>query len=160
MEKEFDRWNEKKKQTDKDIGYRRFCDGEIWYCSFGVNLGVEIDGKSESFLRPAVVLHRFNKDMAIVAPTTTKRRDSNAGKYYISSYDEKGLMFLVCISQIRVISAKRLFRKIGSLNMRNLFFLLDKISEMMSGTPKTTNSAYAELSLPANSSRIFAREAH
>ena len=62
MEKDFDRWNEKKKYTHK----REFADHvherEVWWSALGVNIGVEIDGKHENFERPVLVVRKFNND--------------------------------------------------------------------------------------------------
>jgi hypothetical protein len=47
--KAFDEWNSAKKLADASnrrvFGYPR----EVWWCSLGVNIGAEIDGKNENF---------------------------------------------------------------------------------------------------------------
>jgi hypothetical protein len=43
MKKDFDGWNEKKKDTNEKIG--PFChERELWWCTLGVNIGFEQDG--------------------------------------------------------------------------------------------------------------------
>ena len=39
MEKDFDRWNKKKKQLNADIEPLYFREGEIWWAHLGVNTG-------------------------------------------------------------------------------------------------------------------------
>ncbi|MFA5871014.1 MAG: hypothetical protein WC842_03995 [Candidatus Paceibacterota bacterium] len=54
--KDFDSWNIQKKKIntrEKVI----FCNiREIWWCSLGVNIGSEEDGKNELFERPVLIL--------------------------------------------------------------------------------------------------------
>ncbi|MFA5888713.1 MAG: type II toxin-antitoxin system PemK/MazF family toxin [Candidatus Paceibacterota bacterium] len=130
MEKDFNSWNEEKKQTDKKEEPIIFYEREVWWCITGVNVGVEIDGKHELFLRPAVVIRKFNKNMALVVPTTNQDKNN---KYYflVSGEDEKS--YNTCLSQIRSISSKRLFRKIGTVNEKDYNLLSDKVSNMVKG---------------------------
>jgi hypothetical protein len=44
-QKEFDNWNNQKKDIHEKENIPYFHDREIWYASFGVNIGVEQDGK-------------------------------------------------------------------------------------------------------------------
>ena len=41
MEKDFDAWNFKKKELDKNKRDLLFKEGEIWWCSLGLNIGEE-----------------------------------------------------------------------------------------------------------------------
>ena len=63
MQKDFDNWNIKKKETDKDDKIRVFYQREVWWCIVGTNVGVKIDGKHELFLRPVVITRKFNKEI-------------------------------------------------------------------------------------------------
>jgi len=42
VEKDFDKWNMKKKKLDKNKRDLLFKEGEIWWCSLGVNIGEEV----------------------------------------------------------------------------------------------------------------------
>jgi len=131
MQKDFDNWNEEKKKTDKnDVGLIIFYEREVWWCITGVNVGVEIDGKHELFLRPVVVIRKFNKHMALIVPTTTQNNDN---KYHFSVSGEDEKIYNSCLSQIRSISSKRLFRKIGMIKSEDYKMLLDKVSNMVKG---------------------------
>jgi len=131
MEKDFDNWNTKKKVTHKSETKKIFYEREVWWCIFGVNVGAEIDGKHEFFLRPAVIVRKFNKDMAIVAPTTAQDKDN---KYYLLVSGEDSKTYNTCLSQIRNISSKRLFRKISTIKESDYLILLDKIADMIKGS--------------------------
>jgi mRNA-degrading endonuclease toxin of MazEF toxin-antitoxin module len=147
MKKEFDGWNISKKKIEDSDKSVSFKEGEIWLCVFGVNLGVEIDGKT-NFSRPAIILKKFNKDMALVVPTTTKYKSEHKYQVLIPNYH--GSLYVCSISQIRAISTKRLIKRIGMLNQEDFYFLLDEVAAMISRVPQTTNSAYAELSKLSN----------
>lgn len=130
MEKDFDKWNIKKKETHKIENGKVFYEREVWWCIIGTNIGAEIDGKHELFLRPAIVVRKFNKDMAIVVPTTAQ---SKSNKYYFLASGVDGKTYNICLSQIKNISAKRLFRKIGTIREKDYLILLDKLSNMIKG---------------------------
>ena len=45
MKKDFDSWNEKKKiLNNNDVSF--YHEREVWWCSLGVNVGYEQNGKS------------------------------------------------------------------------------------------------------------------
>ncbi|MDR0299066.1 MAG: hypothetical protein LBI13_03170 [Streptococcaceae bacterium] len=48
-QKEFDFWNNEKKHLNNREKAFYVKEREIWYCSLGVNVGYEIDGKHEQF---------------------------------------------------------------------------------------------------------------
>lgn len=114
MEKDFDKWNTEKKIVDKKIINRDlfFYSREIWWCSAGLNIGIETDGKNDNFERPMLIIKKFNSDMVWVLPLTTKGKNN---KYYLK-LDYEIIKSWVILSQIKTISTKRLLRKIGSIS--------------------------------------------
>lgn len=138
MEKDFDKWNKEKKVVDKKATNRDlfFYPREIWWCSTGLNIGVEADGKNENFERPVLIIKKFNADMIWVLPLTTKEKQN---KYYYKLKHED-IKSWVILSQIKTISTKRLLRKTGSISesdfegvVSRVQFLL-KIESPLAGT--------------------------
>lgn len=125
MEKNFDKWNTIKKEVDKKIVGRNlyFYEREVWWCSLGVNVGVEADGKNNNFERPVLILKKFNGDMVWVAPLTSKER---FGDYYHKVTHEGGDSW-VCLSQIKTLSTKRLLRKIGMISAQEFKDIIEKV---------------------------------
>ena len=80
--------------------------------SFGVNVASEIDGKGVSFTRPAIVLKVIGNNLALVLPMSTKIK-SNVPGYKIFLFKNKDVS--LCISQIKVISQKRIFMRMTKL---------------------------------------------
>jgi len=85
-----------------------FREREIWWASLGANLGCEQDGKNNHFERPILVLKKFNKDIFWALPLTTKNKK---GKYYFN-LDYSNPKSSVILSQLKLVSKKRLLRKI------------------------------------------------
>jgi mRNA interferase MazF len=56
MEKDFDRWNKKKKALNETDFTDYVHEREVWWCALGVNVGLEADGKHDNFERPVLVL--------------------------------------------------------------------------------------------------------
>jgi len=129
IKKDFDKWNNEKKTVDaKSLNTELFFHArEIWWCSAGLNIGVETDGKHENFERPMLIIKKFNADMVWVLPLTTQGKNN---KYYYKLNHEK-LKSWVIISQIKNISTKRLLRKIGSVAERDFKKIIIKFRNLL-----------------------------
>lgn len=108
MQKNFDQWNTLIKRLDR----RRvnvYChEKEIWWCNLGLNVGCEENGKNVNFERPVLILKKISKEMLWVLPTTSKIKNNQF--YYKIFY--RGRYYSVILSQLRIISSRRLLRKI------------------------------------------------
>jgi mRNA interferase MazF len=93
-----------------------FNEGEIWWCQLGENIGDEENGKGSNFLRPVIVITKFNKNICLVVPTSTKIKDNQY--YYPISYKDQNYSALV--SQIRTVDTKRFKKKIAQLSAPDL----------------------------------------
>jgi mRNA interferase MazF len=124
--KDFDGWIEKKKQSH----YRKtlppmFKERDIWWVSVGVNVGFEEDGKNENFVRPVLVLKKFNREIFLGVPLSTKLKDN---KYYVPiTVTEKTVSAL--ISQIRVFSSRRIWNKLAELDKGDYALVLEEIKK-------------------------------
>ncbi len=110
--KDFDNWNKLKKELNEKGNFPYPAPREIWWCSLGLNIGVEIDGKNENFERPVLVLRAYNKEMLKVVPLTTREKSP---PFYFKIQNEAISSFAV-ISQTRVISSRRMIRKISKIS--------------------------------------------
>jgi mRNA interferase MazF len=73
-------------------------------------VGDEQDGKGESFSRPILILKKFNQYVFWAIPLSSKLKKN---KYYIPCKGSDGETRAAIISQLRLVSAKRLTNKIG-----------------------------------------------
>lgn len=129
MDKDFDTWNKEKKVVDKKTVNRNlyFYAREIWWCSAGLNIGVEADGKNENFERPMLIIKKFNADMVWVVPLTTKEKEN---KYHYKLTHET-IKSWVILSQMKTISTKRLLRKIGSISESDLQAVIERVQTIL-----------------------------
>ena len=127
MAKDFDGWNREKKRLN-DSAPEAFCnEREIWWCAFGVNVGVETDGKNDLYERPVLVIHKFNKDMFWGVPLTSQAYSS---PFHCMVIHEGGLSWAI-VSQIRVLSSKRLLRKMSTISQEDHDGVLKSLREFL-----------------------------
>ena len=81
----------------------------ICWCSLGINIGFEQDGKGEKSIRPVLIIKGFSQDVLLCIPLTTKLKE---GKYYADIVLGDGIKRKVILSQLRLIDTKRLQEKI------------------------------------------------
>ncbi len=105
MVKDFVNWIQYKIYLNTKQKFAKFKEGEVWWCSFGVNVGIETDGKNDKFNRPVLVLKKFNSRQFFAIPLTSKNKQND--KFYFELQLKDKISFL-CLSQMRVLDAKRL----------------------------------------------------
>lgn len=89
-----------------------FKERDIWWVSIGQNIGSEQNGKHRNFERPVLILKKFNTEMFLAVPMSSK---IIVEKYrYI--FERHGTDYSINLSQMRVLSGKRLIRKMGNMN--------------------------------------------
>jgi mRNA interferase MazF len=108
MQKDFDKWNRRKKEINGTEFNSYIHAREIWWCSIGLNVGDEEDGKNALFERPVLIIRKFNQRIVLAVPLTTKTKDN----YYYFPFKYDGLEFAAILSQIRLISTSRLSRRV------------------------------------------------
>ncbi len=125
--KEFDQWNKKKKQADgKEIDRNLFLhEREVWWCSVGVNVGVEIDGKNNDFERPVLLIKKFNGLMFWGIPLTSKAKEN---PYILRVVHSRGVSY-ANLSQLRLLSSKRILRKVGVISEKSFLEVLNRLRE-------------------------------
>ena len=129
MEKDFDAWNKTKKEVN---GYALpwdffFHQLEVWWCSIGLNVDVETDGKQVNFERPVLVMQKFNKEMFWGVPLTSRE---HTGSFHEKIEHEKGTAWAM-LTQMRIFSSKRLLRKIGMIPEEDFTRIQKRISEFL-----------------------------
>ena len=126
--KDFNRWNEKKKEVDyytKNILPNK---KQVWWLSIGLNVGVEEDGKNNNFERPVLIVKVFNRQCFLGIPITSA--DKSNKKYYFPIVYNKKKFFLI-LSQIRLFSVKRLSRKIYKINSADFLQIKKELKKVI-----------------------------
>jgi len=113
--KDFDKWNDQKKEIEMEEKTRYCKSREVWWCSMGLNIGFEENGKGEVFRRPVLVLKRLSKNTALIAPIT-KSSQEHKFRMKVGIISSKNAS--VIMSQIKTIDTKRLSLKICMLDKK------------------------------------------
>lgn len=106
--KNFKDWLQVKEKLEDNSYLPVVMNGDIWSLHVGINLGMEIDGKGEDFVRPVYVFKRLSKHAFIGIPLSRK-----GDSHYKYEIDDTG-SFLV-FSQIKSFSIKRCISFITNL---------------------------------------------
>lgn len=89
-----------------------FHEKEIWWASLGYNIGYEQNGKNDNFERPVLIIKTFNRHICWILPMSSKNKDNPY--YYKINY--QGEVYSIILSQLKLISSKRLLRKIRKIS--------------------------------------------
>jgi len=166
MAKDFDRWNDFKKEVDGDSRVFDFHEREIWWCSVGVNIGREQQSQTGNFSRPILVTKRFTPEIFLAVPLTTKIKKDRfrfafrIGEIYndalilhMRSYDKKRLIRKVCMM------SEEDFKSICSevvcaVSQENEIPLTGEISEAEANVPTSVPDAFGRSSETETPQRV------
>ncbi len=127
--KNYDLWNEKKKELNArslpdDVF---FLEREIWWASLGVNVGSEIDGKGKDFLRPILIVRKFNEDLMWAVPITSTCKEMS----YFWRIDFGRIRGVASLLQLRLVSINRLFELVARLEEDEFVKIRQMIADLL-----------------------------
>ena len=126
--KNFDSWNSRKKYLESSRKpLLKFHARDIWWCTYGVNLGSEQDGSGGKFERPCVILKKLSPTTAIILPLSTKKK-LEIFQVSIVFGNKEGYVLL---DQVRVVDTKRLLRKMGYVDKVIFEIIRSKLKELL-----------------------------
>ncbi len=134
--KDYLKWHGIKSDIENSGKEILFRDREIWWCSLGENVGFEQDGKNEKYERPVLVFRKFNKGMFWGLPLTSKEKnDSFHHKLVLRMKNENNeieeKISMVILSQLRLLSGKRLIRRVARINENNFKEIENKVINLI-----------------------------
>jgi len=129
MEKDFIKWNVLKQKLDRSEKRLIFKERDVWWCSVGVNIGHEENGKDEFFARPVLVIKKFNRHLFYGIPLTTKVKENKY--YHLISF--RGEDQCAMLSQLKVFESKRMRNRMGELPNKQFDDIRKKIAEIILG---------------------------
>lgn len=127
--KDFDGWNAQKKATEGREPNVHFHEREIWWCKLGLNVGSEQDGVSTTFERPVLVIRNFNDSVLWAVPLT--RTYKPRSRFYVLLDRSPDGDSAAIPSQLRLISSKRLLRKIGAVDAERFELVVAAIRKLL-----------------------------
>jgi mRNA interferase MazF len=127
LEQYYDRWNEVKKTLNAQEPPPLFHQGEVWWCSVGLNIGVESYGKGPYFRRPVLIMRKLSRKAFIGIPITTKPKQ---GTWFspISIHEQPRVALLY---QIRLFSANRLQHRFAALDTKDFRHIQQKLKRLL-----------------------------
>ncbi len=129
--KDFDTWNEIKKQIQNENAHLGYKNRDIFYIKMGHNIGFEQNGKGNQFIRPVVIIKGFNKEIFLGVPLSSQQKE---GKFYYQfSFEKNGVgnENIAILSQVRLFSTKRLLNKIGVIKEEDFKNLKNKLKDLI-----------------------------
>ncbi len=113
MLKRFIEWFKIKEFLHTEKKPPSFEEREVWWANIGENVGHEENGKGSRFIRPFIVIEKCNKKLLFGVPCSSVFKDN---KYYFKvKMETVNFETSALVSQARVLSSKRLVRKIDKL---------------------------------------------
>ena len=120
MKREFKEWHIEKERMDTESSRVFFHEREVWWCSLGVNVGFEQDGKGERFARPVLIFKKFSNEVFWAVPLTLQVKTRGKAERFYAPVDLRdGTKRNAILSQLRLVDAKRLIGKSGSVTVDN-----------------------------------------
>ncbi|MBQ3318689.1 type II toxin-antitoxin system PemK/MazF family toxin [Candidatus Saccharibacteria bacterium] len=111
-EKRFREWIELKERIHFSNSLPKIKEDDIWWCSFGENVGIEINGKNKLFSRPVFIYKKLSRFGFIGIPLTSQDK---TGSWYVK-FDFQNKPQTAVLSQIRTFSVSRLSSRMGRLD--------------------------------------------
>ncbi len=133
-QKDYDKWNDKKKEINRLSNTPFFNERDVWWCSLGINIDVEMDGKNALYERPVLILKKINQQSAWILPISSTIKENS----YI--YVLKSQLSSVSISQLKSISSKRLLRKEGRISIDEYAQIIIRIKYLITSHNETSLS--------------------
>lgn len=127
MEKDYTDWHYFKTLLNNQDRTPTFQEREIWWCSIGLNIGHEVDGKHQYATRPVLIVRKFNPHMFLGVPLTTKVKQNP----YYHHIHLKGQDQCVLLSQLRLWSGKRLRNQLGKLSQEQFNGVRNALKNML-----------------------------
>ncbi len=110
--KNFDEWNNIKKNIEKFTPDFNVDMREVWWVSLGINIGSEACGKNDNFERPVIVLKKFDSNNFFVLPITST---INEGDHFYTIF-MNGQDRCVMLHQGKFINKRRFLRRMQILS--------------------------------------------
>ncbi len=130
MQKDFDKWNNLKKIIDSSVDEPdKFPkEGEVWMSNLGENIGFEQNGSGDNYSRPILVIKKFNNKMFWAIPLSTKQKKID---FYFNYTDVNNKEVSAILAQMKLISVKRLKRKLYELEYQRVLEIKEKLKSFL-----------------------------
>ena len=105
-------WNKVKGEIHSAGRIPDIHEGDVWWCVVGENVGIEINGKGERYLRPVIIFKKLSNLGFLGIPLTSQ---NHSGNWYVF-FPLNSKQQIAVLSQVKVFSVFRLCRKMGTIS--------------------------------------------
>ena len=127
--KDYQKWMRKKAQIHNSGLFRHVNEGDVVWVAVGENVGVEIDGKSDKYSRPVVVLKKHGAKCFSGIPLTT--RTHHIGKQYMH-FVFQNREEVAGLSQVKLFDVSRVYSRKGELSKKDYTTIKERFLEYFS----------------------------
>jgi UDP-N-acetylbacillosamine transaminase len=127
MKKDFDKWNIEKKRIENIDSNFLFKNGDIWWCSVGLNIKTESCGKGDMFRRPVLILRKLSRTAFIGIPLSTQKKKGS----WFCDITVLGKKEYVLLYQIRMFSTNRFQRRMTTLDDNDFAKVKQKLEALL-----------------------------
>jgi len=129
MHKEYDEWNELKKDLSIKKKVVSFKNRDIFWLHIGHNLGYETFGKGKDFLRPVLVFKKFSRNTFLGIPLTTATKDDIFHYKFMVKSNSK--VNYASLSQIKIFDVSRMHDKLDKMSVEDFSKLKEKLGSLL-----------------------------
>lgn len=113
-----------------------FSQRDILFISMGQNIGYEQYGKGKDFLRPVVVLKKFNKHLFLGIPLSSQVKNG----YFFHEVSFKNRTNSALLLQSKTFDSKRIKYRLAKLSEKEFNKLVEKFCRVVTPTPNGEGS--------------------
>jgi hypothetical protein len=150
VKQKFNNWNNIK-QIIENKNPVQFRQAQIYFMSVGQNIGYEIYGKKELYLRPVLVYRKLSKQTFIGIPLSSKQKD---GTYFFTFRYTSKTISTALLNQIRVFDIKRHGYFDGNIKLSDLKQIEIKLLDLLKITSQKGKFGHSSKKLPKDGSIV------
>ena len=121
----YNKWNKIKKEINNKEN-KRIKVGKIYWVHVGYNIGSEVYGKGNKFVRPVLVVKQINNIGLFLGIPLSSRNN----KLYYKFIDSKNKVQYAMMFHIRIFSSKRVINLYGDIDDKSLLDIKNKIKDL------------------------------
>ena len=125
--KDYKKWMVVKAGINNKDKIRKINEGDIVWVAVGENVGVEMDGKSEKYSRPVIVLKKHTGRSFTGIPLTSQ---PHKGSWYIN-FEFQGKKQVAVLIQTKLMDAARVYNRMGKMSNYDYRRVLDAYIEFI-----------------------------
>jgi hypothetical protein len=127
MEKDFNKWNDFKKDMESSENNILFKEWDIWWTSIWINIWDESCWKWPKFRRPVLVLKKLSSYSCIVLPLTTKLKKWT----WFQQYNIHWKIYTALLYQVKMMNIKRFESRKGVINLTDFEKIKKKLKNLL-----------------------------